>query len=184
VVEGDRLSLSVLVLLSFGLLIGGFETTIGLIGIGVATFARHPGEAQKLRARPELVPNAIEECLRFEGPIGMTLRVLHEDATFGDRSIPIDTEVWAMLWGANRDPAVFEDPERFDVERANARDHVAFGGGAHLCLGAHLARMEAQVAIGTLIARTRAITLDSDEIEWGASLFRVPGRLPVTLRGA
>jgi cytochrome P450 len=182
--EGDRLSHSELVVQSIGLLIAGFETTIGLIGNGVATFARHPGEAQKLRARPELVPNAIEECLRFEGPIGMTLRVLHEDATFGDRSIPIDTEVWAMLWGANRDPAVFEDPERFDVERANARDHVAFGGGAHLCLGAHLARMEAQVAIGTLIARTRAITLDSDEIEWGASLFRVPGRLPVTLRGA
>ena len=108
--EGDRLSHSELVVQSIGLLIAGFETTIGLIGNGVAAFARHPDEAQKLRARPELVPNAVEECLRYEGPIGMTLRVLHEDASFGDRTIPADTEVWAMLWGANRDPAVFSGP--------------------------------------------------------------------------
>ena len=180
--EGDRLSHSELVVQSIGLLIAGFETTIGLIGNGVAALARHPGEAQKLRARPELVPNGVEECLRYEGPIGMTLRVLHEDASFGGRTIPADTEVWAMLWGANRDPAVFPDPDRFDVERANAREHLAFGGGAHLCLGAHLARMETQVAIGTLVGRTRDFTLDCDEIEWGASLFRVPARLPVTLR--
>jgi cytochrome P450 len=180
--EGDRLSHSELVVQSIGLLIAGFETTIGLIGNGVAALARHPEETQKLRARPELVPNAVEECLRYEGPIGMTIRVVHEDATFGDRTIPKDTEVWAMLWGANRDPAVFPDPDRFDVERSNARDHLAFGGGAHLCLGAHLARMEAQVAIGELVARTREFALVKDEIEWGASLFRVPGRLPVTLR--
>lgn len=180
--EGDRLSHSELVVQSIGLLIAGFETTIGLIGNGVAALARHPGEAEKVRARPELVPNAVEECLRYEGPIGMTLRVLHEDAEFGGRTIPADTEVWAMLWGANRDPAVFPDPDRFDVERANAREHLAFGGGAHLCLGAHLARMEAQVAIGTLVARTREIALVSDHIDWGASLFRVPGRLPLSLR--
>jgi len=180
--EGDRLTHSELVVQSIGLLIAGFETTIGLIGNGVAALARHPGEAQKLRARPELVPNGVEECLRFEGPIGMTLRVLHEDASFGGRTIPQDTEVWAMLWGANRDPAVFPDPDRFDVERANAREHLAFGGGAHLCLGAHLARMEAQVAIGTLVARARDIALVDDRIEWGASLFRVPGKLPVTFR--
>jgi len=180
--EGDRLTHSELVVQSIGLLIAGFETTIGLIGNGVTALARHPGEAQKLRARPELVPNAVEECLRYEGPIGMTLRVLHEDASFGGRSIPSDTEVWAMLWGANRDPAVFPDPDRFDVERANARDHLAFGGGAHLCLGAHLARMEAQVAIGTLVARASDIALVNDRIEWGASLFRVPANLPVTFR--
>ena len=180
--EGDRLTHSELVVQSIGLLIAGFETTIGLIGNGVAALARHPGEAEKLRARPELVPNGVEECLRYEGPIGMTLRVLHEDAIFGGRTIPSDTEVWAMLWGANRDPAVFPDPDRFDVERANAREHLAFGGGAHLCLGAHLARMEAQVAIGTLVARARDIALVDDRIEWGASLFRVPARLPVTFR--
>jgi cytochrome P450 len=90
----------------------------------------------------------------------------------------------ALLWAANRDPAQFADPDRFWLERPNAREHVAFGGGTHHCLGAHLARMEAQVAIGTLVRRTRELSLVSDTIEWGASLFRVPARLPVALRPA
>ena len=182
--EGDRLSHSELVVQSIGLLIAGFETTIGLIGNGVAAFARHPQQADRLRARPELTANAVEECLRFEGPIGMTIRVLHEEAEFGGFRIPPDTEMWAMLWAANRDPARFPDPDRFDVERPNARDHLAFGGGAHLCLGAHLARMEAQEAIGALVRRARRIELACEEIGWGASLFRVPGRLPVALIAA
>jgi cytochrome P450 len=177
--EGDRLTPSELVVQSIGLLIAGFETTIGLIGNGTAALARHPAEQAKLRARPELVPNAVEECLRYEGPISMTIRVLHEDAEFGGRTIPKDTEVWAYLWGANRDPERFPDPDRFDVERAEAREHLAFGGGAHLCLGAHLARMEGQVALGALVARTREFALAKDEVEWGASLFRVPARLPL-----
>jgi cytochrome P450 len=177
--EGERLTPSELVVQSIGLLIAGFETTIGLIGLGAAALARHPGEQAKWRARPELAANGVEECLRYEGPIGMTLRVLHEDAVFGGRTIPKDTEVWAMLWGANRDPERFPEPDRFDVERRDARDHLAFGGGAHLCLGAHLARMEGQVALGTLVARTREFALASDEIEWGVSLFRVPARLPL-----
>jgi cytochrome P450 len=177
--EGERLSPSELVVQSIGLLIAGFETTIGLIGLGAAALARHPSEQAKWRARPELAANAVEECLRYEGPIGMTVRVLHEDAVFGGRTIPKDTEVWPMLWSANRDPERFPDPDRFDVERRDARDHLAFGGGAHLCLGAHLARMEGQVALGTLIARTREFAPANDEIEWGVSLFRVPARLPL-----
>jgi hypothetical protein len=182
--EGDRLSHSELVVQSIGLLIAGFETTIGLIGNGVAAFARHPAQADRLRARPDLVGNAVEECLRFEGPIGMTIRVLHAEAEFGGWRIPVDTEMWAMLWAANRDPARFPDPDRFDVERPNARDHLAFGGGAHLCLGAHLARMEAQEAIGALVRRTRRIELADERRVWGPSLFRVPGRLPVALAPA
>lgn len=182
--EGERLSPTELVVQSIGLLIAGFETTIGLIGNGTTALARHPAQQAKLRAQPELVPNAVEECLRYEGPISMTLRVLHEDATFGGRTIPADTEVWASLWGANRDPARFADPDRFDVERADAREHLAFGGGAHLCLGAHLARMEGQVALGALVARTTAFELVSDEVAWGASLFRVPARLPLRVKPA
>jgi cytochrome P450 len=89
-----------------------------------------------------------------------------------------------MLWAANRDPERFPEPDRFDVERRDAREHIAFGGGAHLCLGAHLARMEGQVALGTLVARTREFALASDRIEWGASLFRVPARLPLGFRAA
>jgi hypothetical protein len=182
--EGDRLSHTELVVQSIGLLIAGFETTIGLIGLGAANLSRHPGEQAKWRARPELAANAVEECLRYEGPIGATRRVLHEDAVFGGRTIPKDTEVWAMLWGANRDPALFPEPDRFDVERSNAREHLAFGGGTHLCLGANLARMEAQVALGALLARTRGFALASERIEWGASLFRVPARLPLEYRAA
>jgi cytochrome P450 len=180
--EGDRLTPSELIVQSIGLLIAGFETTIGLIGNGAAAFARHPEQRERVRANPERVRNAVEECLRFDGPIGMTVRVLHEDAEFGGRRIPADTEVFAILWGANRDPAVFPDPDRFDVGRANAREHLAFGGGTHLCLGAHLARMEAQEALGALVTRAPALALASDRIEWGPSLFRVPARLPVILR--
>jgi hypothetical protein len=177
--EGDRLSPAELIVQSIGLLIAGFETTIGLIGNGAAALARHPEQQARWRARPDLGANAVEECLRFEGPISMTLRVLHEDAEFGGRTIPKDTEVWAVLWGANRDPAVFPEPDRFDLERPNARDHLAFGGGAHLCLGAHLARMEGQVALGALVARTREFALVNDVVEWGPSLFRVPKSLRI-----
>ncbi|MEB2345363.1 MAG: cytochrome P450 [Deltaproteobacteria bacterium] len=180
--EGDRLSPSELIVQSIGLLIAGFETTIGLIGNGAAAFARHPAERERVRANPGLVPNAVEECLRYDGPIGLTVRVLHEDAAFGGRRIPADTEVLALLWGANRDPAVFPDPDRFDVTRPNAREHLAFGGGTHLCLGAHLARMEAQEALGALVTRAPGLTLASERMEWGPSLFRVPARLPVHLR--
>jgi len=179
--EGDRLTPTELIVQSIGLLIAGFETTIGLIGNGAAAFARHPAECEKLKASPELVPNAIEECLRFDGPIGMTVRVLHEDAEIGGHRIPADREVFAVLWGANRDPEVFAEPDRFDIARPNARDHLAFGGGTHHCLGAHLARMEAQEALGALVRRSPRLELSQDRIEWGASLFRVPARLPMRL---
>jgi cytochrome P450 len=180
--EGERLSAVELITQAVGLLIAGFETTIGLIGNGAVALARHPDEAAKLRARPELVPNAVEECLRWDGPIAITARVLHEAAEFGGIGFAPDTEIWSMLWAANRDPERFPDPDRFDVERPNAREHLAFGGGTHLCLGAHLARMEAQEALGALVARSRSRELACDEIAWGASLFRVPGKLPMRVR--
>ncbi len=111
----------------------------------------------------------------------MTVRVLHEDAEIGGHRIPADREVFAILWGANRDPEVFAEPDRFDIARPNAREHLAFGGGTHLCLGAHLARMEAQEALGALVRRSPRLELSQDRIEWGASLFRVPARLPMRL---
>lgn len=177
--DGDRLTPAELLVQSIGLLIAGFETTIGLIGNGIVALSRHPRELARLRADPRLVPNAVEECLRYDAPIGATIRVLHADAEFGGRRIPADTEVWALLHAANRDPEVFPDPDRFDVTRSNAAEHLAFGGGTHHCLGAHLARMEAQVALGSLVRRTRDLRLETDVIEWGPSLFRVPARLPL-----
>ncbi len=176
--EGDRLSESELLSQSIGLLIAGFETTIGLIGNGTVALLRNPDQLAKLRANPNLIESAVEECLRYDGPIALTGRVLREDTTFGDKVIPKDTSVWAYLAGANRDPARFPDPDRFDIERQD-NAHVAFGGGAHLCLGIHLARMEAQIAIGTMVQRLSGLELLEDRIVMGPSLFRVPGRVRV-----
>ena len=179
--EGDRLSPEELLVQSIGLLVAGFETTIGLIGMGARTLIEHPAELARLRAEPGLVGSAVEECLRYEGPIGMTTRVLHTDAEFAGRVIPKDTTVWLSLWGANRDPAKFPDSDRFDIART-PNDHLAFGGGTHLCLGTHLARMEAQEALGALATRTSLLELASDAREWSDSLFRVPARVPIRLR--
>jgi len=181
--EGDKLSPEELLSQAIGLLIAGFETTIGLIGNGVRALIRHPDQIEKLRARPELIGKAVQECLRYDGPIVLTVRILHEDAEFGGRMIPRNAMVWAMLASANRDPDKFIDPDRFDIER-DASDHVAFGGGPHFCLGHRLAEMEAQAAIGALVRRFRDLRLRSETVEWGPSLFRVPGRLPVTFTPA
>ncbi len=178
--EGDRLSHDELLSQSIGLLIAGFETTIGLIGNGVRQLLLHPEELARLQADPELIDAAVEECLRFDGPIVLTVRILHEEARFGDATLPRDAMVFAMLAAANRDPEHFPDPDRFDVTRA-PNPHIAFGGGAHLCLGAHLARMEARLAIGGLVRRFPELALESDHVEWGPSLFRVPGALPIRL---
>ncbi len=176
--EDERMSPEELLTQCSGLLIAGFETTIGLIGNGVLQLARHPAELAKLRANPGLIGSAVEECLRFDGPILLTIRVVREDARFGDVVIPRDREVVIMLAAANRDPAKFPEPERFDVAR-EPNEHLAFGGGTHFCLGAHLARMEAQVAIGTLVRRAAKLEPPSGPLEMGASLFRVLARLPM-----
>jgi cytochrome P450 len=178
--EGDRLSHVELISQSIGLLIAGFETTIGLIGNGVRQLLLHGEELERLRAEPGRIDSAVEECLRFDGPIPLTVRVTHEDVVFGDRTIPRDSSVMVLLASANRDPERFPNPERFDITR-DPNPHIAFGGGAHLCLGTHLARMESRAAIGGLVQRFPKLALESETVEWGASLFRVPGRLPVTI---
>lgn len=180
---GDRLSPSELLTQSIGLLIAGFETTIGLIGNGTYQLLRHPDELARLRRNPGLIRTAVDECLRFDGPIGATLRILHEDVELSGVRIPRESRVLAMLDSANRDPEKFPDPERFDVGRT-PNEHLSFGGGVHHCLGAHLARMEAQEAIGALVARTRELELRETRREWGRSLFRVPAHLRVGVKAA
>jgi len=176
--DGDKLSHEELITQSVGLLVAGFETTIGLIGNGVRQLILHPSELAKLRADPALVASAVEECLRFDGPIPATRRVLHEDAELGGYVIPKNTELLLCLAAAHRDPRALPDPERFDVGRAHSAN-LAFGGGIHFCLGAHLARLEAQIAIGTLVRRFRTLELEQPEPIWGESLFRIQARLPV-----
>jgi hypothetical protein len=179
--EGDRLDHGELLSQAIGLLIAGFETTIGLIGNGVRALIQHPGELAKLRANPDLIASAVDECLRFDGPIIGTVRVLHQDTEFGGQVLPKDASVFALLASANRDPAVFPDPDRFDVAR-RPNEHLAFGGGAHFCLGSLLAKLEGEIAIGELVRRFDDLRLVSHRVEWGPSLFRVPGRLPITFK--
>ena len=181
--EGDRLSETELLSQSIGLLIAGFETTIGLIGNGVRALLTHPDQLAALEADPALVGSAVEECLRYDGPILLTIRITHEDTPFGDKVIPADRPIMCLLAAANHDPAHFDNPDVFDIRRKD-NDHLAFGGGAHFCLGAHLARMETQVAIGGLVRRVRGLALESDSLVWGKSLFRVLGSLPVGFQGA
>ncbi|HYC00084.1 MAG TPA: cytochrome P450 [Candidatus Limnocylindrales bacterium] len=178
---GDRLSQTELLSQSIGLLIAGFETTIGLIGNGVRALVTHPDQLELLQESPHLIGSAVEECLRYDGPILLTIRITREDTQFGGKTIPRDRPVMCMLAAANHDPAHFADPERFDIRRTD-NDHLAFGGGAHFCLGVHLARMETQIAIATLVRRVRDLELASEEVEWGRSLFRVLGRLPLAFR--
>ena len=134
------------------LLVGGNLTTTDLIGNGVRLFLTHPEELAKLRADPSLISAAVEEVLRFEPPVDLTGRVASRDMTVGGCPIKATQSMLVSLRGANRDPAAFADPHRFDITRKKS-PHVAFGGGAHICIGAPLARLEAQVALPKLFER-------------------------------
>jgi cytochrome P450 len=147
------------------ILVAGHETTTNLIGNGLYTLLRHPAELARLRARPELIATAVEELLRFEGPVALTSRIPTEDIELAGVAIPKDDEVSLGLAAANRDPEVFPEPLRVDLGRSENR-HLAFGFGAHFCLGAALARLEGQIALGSAVARFPAMKLASDEIEW------------------
>jgi cytochrome P450 len=129
-----------------GLLIGGNLTTTDLIGNAIWLFLTHPEELAKLKADPSLINNAVEEVLRYESPVDITGRIAPRDMEVGGCPVKQRQSMFASLRGANRDPEAFPDPHRFDIARKDA-PHVAFGGGLHLCIGAPLARMEAQVAI-------------------------------------
>jgi cytochrome P450 len=174
--DGGALSEPELVSQAIGLLIAGFETTIGAIALGVRSLLMHPEQLARLRADPTLIRSATEECLRFDTSIPMTIRLLHEPAEFGGIVLAADTPVVGLIAAAQRDPAVYTDPDRFDITRDESPP-LAFGGGIHHCLGAHLARMEMQRAILGLVQRFDKLELVTTELVWGRSLFRVPERL-------
>lgn len=176
--DGEKLSAAEMVPQVVGLLVAGFETTIGLIGNGCRALIEHPGERQKLNDDPSLIGNAVEECLRYDNPILMIWRVLTEPYTIGGVTIPEDAVIWPMLAAGNRDPKVNPDPDRFDITRKNIQYH-SFGGGSHYCLGHQLAKMEAQIAIGELMRRAPSLEIDYEATTWSDSYFRVFGRLPV-----
>ncbi|MFI4934801.1 MAG: cytochrome P450 [Caulobacterales bacterium] len=150
--EGAPLSDSELRINLSALLIGGNLTTTDLIGNAVRLLLLNPAELAKVRADPSLISQVVEETLRFEPPVDSTARIASSDMDVGGCPVKASQSLTFHLRAANRDPAVFDDPHRFDVTR-KGRPHVAFGGGAHICIGAPLARLEAQVALLKLIQR-------------------------------
>ena len=166
--DGSKLSneeLTANIILLFG---AGHETTVNLIGNGLLALYRNPDQLALLKANPDLITNAIEEFLRYDSSVQLTGRVALEDIDeLGGKKIPKGESVLCLLGSANRDPAVYPDrPDRLDITRPKIRPQ-SFGGGIHLCLGAQLARIEAEVAISTLLRRLPGLRLDNAENpEW------------------
>ena len=180
---GDRLSADELLTTVALLLIAGHETTMNLIGNGMLALLRNPDQLALLRARPELMPAAVEELLRYDSPVRLTIRTALRDAIVAGEMVRAGEQVIAVLHAANHDPAVFESPDALDITR-DAHRHVAFGGGAHYCLGAALARTEAQIALAALVALPH-LELASDEPVWRSLLmFHALASLPVACRAA
>jgi cytochrome P450 len=166
--DGSKLSneeLTANIILLFG---AGHETTVNLIGNGLLALHRNPDQLALLKANPELITNAIDEFLRYDSSVQMSGRVALEDIDdLGGKRIPKGESVLCLLGSANRDPAVYPDrPDRLDITRPKIRP-LSFGGGIHLCLGAQLARIEAEVAIATLLRRLPELRIDNPENpEW------------------
>lgn len=181
--DGDRLSPEELLGMAWILLVAGHETTVNLISNGVLALLRHPEQLAALRADFGLLDNAVEEMLRYDGPVETsTYRFTTEPVEIGGTVVPGGGElVLVALSDADRDPARFAEPDRFDIRR-DARGHVAFGHGIHYCLGAPLARLEAKIAIRSLLERCPDLALDAhpDSLTWREGLLiRGPHRLPV-----
>lgn len=179
----DRLS--DLELRATGLLLlgAGFETTVNLIGNAVMALSDHPDQRDVLREDPGLWGNAVEEVLRYDSPVQLTVRSAYTDTEVGDGVLKAGEAVLVMLGGANRDPAVFEDPHRFDVRRPNAAEHLALSAGVHFCLGASLARLEATVALQRLYERFPDLTVTGTPARRGTRVLRGYERLPVATVG-
>lgn len=171
--EEDMASLTTDEILSMvvQILIAGNETTTNLLGSGVRLLCEHPDQMEMLRDDPALVPGAIEEMLRFESPFSGLFRVTTEDVVLDGADVPAGTTLVVHFGAANRDPARFAEPDRFDITRSNAREHLAFGEGVHYCLGNQLARTEARLAFPLILDRYPKLRLDAERsARWAPSV--------------
>ncbi|WP_250037849.1 cytochrome P450 [Paractinoplanes maris] len=162
------------------LLVAGFETTANLLGLGLHLLLGHPDQAGRLRADAELAPAFVEEILRYDSPVQLTSRFTTRPVELGDGvDVPAGAGLTMLLGAANRDPARYDDPNRFDPDRANVQP-VSFGGGAHYCLGAPLARLEAQVALPLLLTMLPRLALTGEPERRDRLTLRGFASLPVT----
>jgi cytochrome P450 len=179
--DGDALTRDELLAQAVLLLIAGHETTRNLIGNGMLTLLRHPAQMEQLRQDRTLVRTAIEEFLRFDGPLQATSRVALEDVEFHGEKIEAGQSLVTLMGCANRDQRQFPDPDRFDPAR-KTNPHLDFGAGAHACLGIHLARLEAQIAFPALLDRYASIELRESDPQFNPALtLRGLKRLNVVL---
>jgi cytochrome P450 len=181
--EGDKLSENELLSMIFLLIVAGHETTVNLIGNGMLALFEHPEQRARLQQDPNLLKTAIEEMLRYYGPVEMSLtRWVRQDTELGGQRLRRGEQLMALLASANHDGEQFPNPEVFDISREPNR-HAAFGTGIHSCLGATLARLEGQIAFATLLSRLPdlALAIPRDEVRWrDATFLRGLTQLPVT----
>jgi len=175
-IHGEHLSQMELLGFCVLLLVAGNETTTNLIGNAMAAFAEQPEVWERLRARPELLPQAIEEVLRYRSPVQAMFRTTTGEVNIDHQTIPARAQVVAWIGSANHDTAQFHEPEHLDIERLPNR-HLAFGHGIHFCLGAPLARLEARIALGAMLERIKSFSLAPD-----ARLERNPSLIVYGLR--
>jgi cytochrome P450 len=179
---GDVLDDDELIAQTLLLYIAGHETTVNLIAGGTLALLRHPDQLALLRRDPGLVPNAVEELLRYDSPVQASRRITLEPVTVGGTTIPAGAFVMASLGSANRDERFWgPDAAELNLRRENARQHVSFGAGPHHCLGASLARLEAGIAVERLTARFPDLALDGDVVWNGRINLRGPAHLPVSV---
>ncbi|WP_299574737.1 cytochrome P450 [uncultured Williamsia sp.] len=181
--EGGDLDENGLFFIAMLLLFAGNETTTNLIGGMMDTLAHRPDDFEAIRADPDLIPAAVEEQLRFTSPIQNLYRYTRAPHQVGEVTIPTGSRLMMSFGAANRDPSVFDDPDTYRVDR-NPRTHIAFGYGPHMCIGAILARMEAQAVLRELTRQASAITADGPTTWSTHSSLRGPTRLPIRLTPA
>ncbi|MGW1048796.1 cytochrome P450 [Streptomyces sp. NPDC001118] len=163
------------------LLVAGHETTVNLITNGVLTLLRHPDQLERLRREPDLLPGAVEELLRYEPPVHLLERIPLTHVDVAGTTIPKGVPVLLVLASGNRDPKRFRDPDRFDPTRRD-NQHLGFGSGIHICYGAPLARVEAQIALGALLPHLTTATLVEDPPPYrNSAVLRGPRHLPIEL---
>ena len=178
--EGDRLTEDELVTTCILLLNAGHEATVNVSGNGLLALLEHPDQLQRLRDDPALLPTAIEELMRFDSPLQLFERTATEDVEIGGVPVPAGQKIAALLGRANRDPAVFDDPDTLDVGRAD-NPHISFGAGVHFCIGAPLARVELQASFGALLGRTSRLELGRPAQRRPEFVIRGLRELPVVL---